>query len=221
MRFIALLALSAVLTGCCQTRVAERCCTTQPGCKTDCPTERPCVKSQNPCGMPSRNKRCCDPPQGYACRSSLTIEWKPVKYPVLRRKKMHEVCATQKSACRTGCLNDGFVVPHSQARDVQSDRAPFGDTPVLDPPPVLNPQKPTNEATIPGVDQVPPPQNASSADASAAVFGDRHFNPQTGVPEIEDAPPVRGAVPHGYRANHDQRAAVEMWPYSPQYTGRR
>ncbi len=225
MRFFALLTLSAVLTGCCQTRVAERCCSTQPGCKADCLQKSPCAKqscrqSANPCGMPSK---CCDPPQGYRCRKSFKVEWKLVKYPTLNMVNTHEPCLPPRSRCvsecRTGCFE----------RHGMSDRTPFGDAPILDSTPVLNPPAQPHEATIPGVDGVPrtnedvvpAPAAPEAANSESAAYNQNYWNSQAGVPELQDTSRVsRSALP-GYEAYQDQRFAVEMWPHSPQYSGRR
>jgi hypothetical protein len=160
------------------------------------------------------------------------VEWKPICYPVLRRKKMHEVCLP-KSDCRTGCrqtVTSGVTqfgpVITNEPRHVQSDRTPFGDTPVLEPP-ALNSSQGTDEAAIPGVpalpgdQQVPASQDASSVDPSSAAYGGRYFNPQTGVPEIPDTATFQRTSSRTVGPWQDSRMAVEMWPHSPQYTGRR
>ncbi len=237
MRFVALLSLTALLTGCCHTRVAEPPCGPRSGCDTDCKTKPKCQKAgdlfaKDRCqSRACPPKRCCPTPRSQ-CRSSLTIEWKPICYPVLRRKKMHEVCLP-KSDCRTGCrqsVNSGETqfgpVTTSEPRVIQSDRVPFGDAPVLEPP-ALNSSTGTDEAAIPGVpaqnggQQAPAAQDSSAADASSAAYGGRYYNPQTGVPEIPDTAAFRQTSSRSVQTGRDSRMAVEMWPHSPQYTGRR
>ena len=213
MRFFALLTLTAVLTGCCQTRPAERCCGPQPGCKMDCPPKQVCKKPSNPCGMPSK---CCDSSQSYRCRTSFKVELKPVKYPSLKMVKTQVPCTTRSrciSDCRSGCTQHSGLL----------DGRPFGDTPVLNPP------QPTNEATIPGVAPgtqpetilVPAPANAAPGSNASAATGQPYWNSQTGVPEVQDTPPLNRTASRDFQAYQDQRFAIEMWPHSPQYTGRR
>ncbi len=214
MRFFALLTLSAVLTGCCQTRPAERCCGPLPGCKTDCPPKQVCTKPSNPCGMPSK---CCDSSQGYRCRTSFKVEWKPVKYPSLKMVKTQVPCSTPQSRCisdcRSGCTQNSGLL----------DGRPFGDTPVMTPP------QPTNEATIPGVAPptqpdailVPAPANTAPGGNASAATSQPYWNSQTGVPEVQDTQPLNRTASRDIQAYQDQRFAIEMWPHSPQYTGRR
>ncbi|MBI1313283.1 hypothetical protein GC176_18485 [bacterium] len=86
------------------------------------------------------------------------------------------------------------------------------------PAPTLVPPDSVHESTIPGVspgtNQIPPPPNGADSQPNAA-YDHPIWNPQTDVPEIRDASTRR------YRLYEDQRMAVEMWPHSPQYTGRR
>jgi hypothetical protein len=215
MRFFALLTLSAVLTGCCQTRPAERCCGPLPGCKTDCPPKLACTKPSNPCGMPSK---CCDSSQGYRCRTSFKVEWKPVKYPSLKMVKTQVPCSRPQSRCISDCR------PRCTQRGDMIHGNPFHDTPILESPSIVDPQPQSNEAAIPGVapmaqrnaPQVPEPAN----DASAA-YNRQYWNSQTGVPEVQDTPPLNRTASRDFQAYQDQRFAIEMWPHSPQYTGRR
>jgi hypothetical protein len=225
MRFFALLTLSAILTGCCQTRVAERCGSIQSSSRTDCLQaspcgQQPCQASSNPCGKPSKY---CDPPQGYRCRKSFKVEWKPVRYPTLKMVNAHEPCPPPKSRCISECRT-GCVTQHGL-----SERTPFGDMPVLDSTPVLNPPPQPHEAPIPGVDGVPranenvvpAPSAPEPTNEASAAHNQNNWNSQRGVPEVPDTPPVARSAQPGDEAYQDQRFAVEMWPYSPQYSGRR
>jgi len=102
-------------------------------------------------------------------------------------------------------------------------RTPFDDMPVLNPP------QPTHEATIPGVAPpaqpeptiVPSPENAAPANDASAAFNPQNWNSHGGVPEVHDGASMHRTSSRDFKAYQDQRFAVEMWPHSPQYTGRR
>lgn len=216
MRFFALLTLSAVLTGCCQTRPAERCCGPLPECKTDCPPKQVCRTPSNPCGMPSKDSRCCDQLQGYRCKSSFKVEWKPVKYPTLRIVKSLEPCSPPKSRCISDCR------PTCSQRQSMTHN-PFNDAPILESPSIVNPQPHGSEAAIPGVAPMTKPNAPHApepANGASAAYNQNSWTSQTGVPEVQDTPPLQRTASRDLRAYQDQRFAVEMWPHSPQYTGR-
>ena len=218
MRLLAFLSLSAILTGCCQTRPAERCCGPLPGCKTDCPPEQACLKPSNPSGMTSKDSRCCNTPQGYRCKSSFKVEWKPVKYPSLKIVKSLEPCAPPKSRCISECR------PTCRQRQDLIYGSPFNDAPILESPSIVNPQPQPNEAAIPGVApmaQPAAPHVPEPASDASAAYNRQYWNSQTGVPEVQDTPPLHRTASRGAQAYQDQRFAIEMWPHSPQYTGRR
>lgn len=225
MRTLVMLMLSTLLAGCCHAPVQDTSCGPAPGCKTDCPDSAPRCRTGKASCPSCPDRRPCPAPPKQRCRSSLTLDWKPVRYPVLRVRKMHETCPPNRKDCRSsGCLTDaGCGTVHS--RENQSGRTPFGNQHVPDAHPVLNPPPQPGETAIPGLEPSRSDETEiHSVDQKATSAGHQGSSLRNeasgGIPEIFE-PGFSGTTARSSAAYADQRFAVEMWPHSPQYTGRR